>query len=248
MIQAVTGFLVSLLVWSGVFLLAALATGLAVQRWCARRMRHAPAGRRWLLRAWIAAMVFAAPAGISLFQAVPFVVARELAELVQRSAPEAAKWMTDLASDQVADLLQIEHDDTMVDASDLKARAAAAAADLVSSRQGLTTLAWIQNVAVEKSLRAIVSAIDQVSPADGRLRWRDVVSHTQTLGAIGSSAVAADLVSSLRLLAWTQVGQAVAFVALCHWLTVALFWYIFRPTGASSSGAPGELEARLRQP
>jgi hypothetical protein len=233
--SAFTGFLVSLLVWSAVFLLAALVSGVAVQRWCARRMRRAPAGPRLLLHIWIAAMVFAAPAGIALFQAVPFVMARELGSLVQRSAPDAVKWMTDLASDRVAGLLEIEHDDTMVDVRDLKARAEATAADLVSSRPGLSTLAWIQNVAAETSLRAILSTIDQLSPADGRLRWRDVVSHTQTLGAMGSSAMAADLVSTLRLAAWTQVAQAVAFVALCHALTVAVFWCFLKPAGAPPS-------------
>jgi hypothetical protein len=228
---AITGFLVSLLVWGAVFLLAALASGVAVQRWCAQRMRQASPGSPWLLRLWIAAMVFAAPAGIALFQAVPFVVARELAVLVQRSAPEAARWMTDLASEQVADLLEVEHDDTMVDASDLKTRAAAAADELASSRQGLSALAWIQNIAAEKSLRAIVSAIDRLSPADGRLRWQDVVAHSRTLSAIGSSAMTADLVSGLRLAAWTQVGQAVAFVALCHGLTLAVFSYGLRGVG-----------------
>jgi hypothetical protein len=233
--SAITGFLVSLLLWSAVFLLAALISGVAVQRWCARRMRQAPAGPHWLLRVWIAAMVFAAPAGLALFQAVPFVMARELAVLVQRSAPEAAKWMTDLASDQVAGLLEVGHDDTMVDAGHLKARAEAAVAELVSSRQGLSTLAWIRNVAAEQSLRAILSTIDQVSPAGGRLRWRDVASHTRTLSAMGSSAMTADLVSTLRFAAWTQVAQAVAFVALCHALTVAVFWYFLRPAGGSPS-------------
>jgi hypothetical protein len=234
---AFTGFLVALVVWSAVFLLAALVSGVAVSRWCARRMRHAAEGPRWLARVWIVAMVFAAPAGIALFQAVPFVVARELAVLVEHSAPEAAAWLTDLASGQVADLLAIEHDDTMVDAGDLKARAEAAAAAVASSKPGLSTLAWIRNVAVEKSLQAILAAIDQLSPDGGRLRWRDVVSHTRSLSAMGSSAMTAELVSTLHLAAWTQVGQALALVALCHALTLAVFWFGLKPAGATQSSA-----------
>ena len=232
---AVTGFLVSLLIWSTLFVVVAIASGAVVHLWCTHRMRLASPSPHWLLRVWIVAMVFAAPAGIALFQAVPFVVARELAVLVQRSAPEAAAWMTDLASDRVTDLLGIAHDDTMVDASDLKARAEATVADLIASRRGLSTLAWIQNVAAEKSLRAIIAALNQLSPADGRLRWRDVVSHTRSLTAAGSAAMTADLVSGLQVAAWTQVGQAVAFVALCHGLTMALFWYGVRPPKPSSS-------------
>ena len=235
---AAAGFLVSLLVWSAIFVAAALATGELVRRWCRRRLRQS-AAPRWLFQVWIVVMVFATPAGIALFQAVPFALARGLAHMVERSAPEAAMWMTSLAADQVADLMSITHGDTVVDVADLKIRAEAAAADLLASRDGLSTLGWIQNVAMEKSLRAILLALDQLGPEGGRVTWRDVTERSRTLSATGSSMMTADVVTGLHLTAWLQVWQAVALVALCHGLTVVLFHLAVRPAG-SSPGGPGQ--------
>ena len=99
---AITNLLVPLIVWSTVFVLVAVVAGLPMSRWCVVRMRgrHADSAlsgtHRGLLGAWIVVVLFVLPAGIALFNAVPFAASRGLAQIIERSEPETTQWVADL--------------------------------------------------------------------------------------------------------------------------------------------------------
>lgn len=230
---AVTEFLVPLVVWSVVSVAISLIIAVPTTRWCVTRLRRAGSQRgatsAWLLRACIVVVLFVLPCGIALFHAVPFAVTRGLAQFVERSAPDAATWMTDLASGQVASLLDITHDDTLADTYELQARTEAAIAELEASRETASTFAWIQNIATEKTLRLVHAALGQLAPAGGLVKWRDVTERARSLAKSGSSAMLSDFVTGLHLAAWGQVLSGIGLVVLCHVLAVIVFWYAAQP-------------------
>lgn len=100
---AVTNLIVALVVWTAVFVGVTFLLAIPVTRWCVRLMRRAGAlpggigaGRRQLLYAWIVVVVFLLPAGIALFNAVPFAVSRGLARLIEDAEPETTKLIVDV--------------------------------------------------------------------------------------------------------------------------------------------------------
>jgi hypothetical protein len=237
---AVANLLIPLLWWSAVFTVIALLLGLPVARWGLRRLRVARAqepsraAHAWLFRSWIAAVLFVIPAIIALVNAVPFSVANSFASLMEKSAPEAAEWITNLAADQVEATLGIQDGDTVVNTIELKKRAAQAASELVAARESLSTFAYVQNVATEQSLVLVQAALGELGPSTGEVTWDDVVARARWLMASGSSFVFSDMATGLRLAAWGHVLTAVALIAGCNLLTVLLFSAAIRPAAVPS--------------
>jgi hypothetical protein len=101
---AITNLLVPLIVWSTIFVLAALVAGAPVARWCVVKMRRRPTERalsqtrRWLLLSWIVVVLFVVPVSMALVQAIPFAASRGLAQLIENAEPDTTQWIADFVA------------------------------------------------------------------------------------------------------------------------------------------------------
>lgn len=232
----VSNLIVPLAVWSGIFVAAAVVVAVPTGVWCGRRIRRARASGRMLstprvLLLWLLAVagLFAIPAAIAVIHAVPFAIERGLAQILERSAPEAAVRITDLASSHVASLIGVGDDHTLVDVGALQARTEAALEELREAASSRSGFARVYDIAATMCLRAVQAALADAGPADGRVSWHDVNARTKTILSRSASVLVADTVVSLHLAAWTNVVSALGFVALSHVLTVAVCFLLVRP-------------------
>ena len=104
----VTNLLIPLIVWSAIFVGAALIVAVPVARWGMRKVRSAnpakplPAAAVWLLRAWNIVVLYILCAGIAWFHAIPFAASRGLAQIIEQSGPETTRWVTQWIVDNAA--------------------------------------------------------------------------------------------------------------------------------------------------
>ena len=234
-------FLVPMVLWSVVFVTVSLGVGIVTGVLCMRRLRRAKAGRPkrplvWFGRIWMLIGLGLVPAIIAVVQAVPFAVERSLAQAIDRGSPVVVEWTTRVAADYAASALGITNDQAMIDLAPFQRQLA----DLIAETERAParfSFRGLRRWAELAFLRAMQKGLTDLGGGRDQMTWTDLVKLATNQLQAGSGMLLSGLRVALHTAAWTNVYMAVLFIGLCHAVTFAVFFLVFRPAAPS----PAEL-------